>query len=71
MGFVLVPARQLDQSFTAKLEAAAAGGLQTDPPTVPVIDRIARSLAQDFCVSPKMIRTRLRQDRLVDADLLD
>jgi len=71
MGFVLVPGRELHRLLGEKLQACTAAGLPSAPPNPAVADRIVRSLAQDFCVSPGMIKTRLRQDKLLDAELLD
>jgi len=71
MGFVLVPRAQLRRLLDEKLAALAAAGYQPAALNPAVADRVARSLAQDFCVSPRMIKTRLRQDKLLDPALLD
>ena len=71
MGFVLVPGQDLRRLLDEKLVAWASAAGQSAALSPAVTDRIVRSLAQDFCVSSGMIKTRLRQDKLLDPDLLD
>jgi len=71
MGRILVPRRELTAYVERKLKECGDKGLPVDPPEQHVVDFMVRGSAQEFCVSTKLIKSRLRKDGPFPRELLD
>lgn len=70
MGRVLAPTSEIKQFYEERIEECSRRGLNTEPLDQAVVEFIVRAMAQRFHVSQKMMRVRLRQERLIAPDLL-